>query len=134
MRVDTLICADELDRYLSKWVKILGLEKWDIRARITRADKMNLDDCAGENNYNKVDRQSIIHLRDPNDWPCEDFSYDMEKVLVHELLHLTFSLLDTRGGTIDTLQHRIINDLAVALVKANREGMKDDGNSRSVCG
>ena len=118
-----LIKEEDIRDYLGKWIRILGLENWDIRAHVVRAEKMTLDGCAGENNYNEMARQSLIHLRDPMDWPEGEFEIDMEKTLVHELLHLTFSLLDTKDKLKSTIMHRVLNDVAVALIRADRENL-----------
>ena len=116
-----IIKEEELSKYLAKWVRILRLERWDIRIKIKRAEDMHLEECAGENHFTTTSRQSLINLRDPVDWTNNDFEQDMELTLVHELLHISFTMLDTDNALRDKIQHQLLNDMAVALIRADRK-------------
>lgn len=52
-------------------------------------------------------------------------AYDFEKILVHELLHCKFSMIDKdlntyEGIVAEQARHQLIDDLARALVMAKR--------------
>lgn len=81
----------ELEECCSLWMKRLRLQDWEIRLLVSRHDKMDPDTlghCLVIGNLKIAD----IHLIDPCDINGVDSmrgcTYDMEKTLVHELLHI----------------------------------------------
>ena len=84
---------DEQLKYLCQtWQNILGLSHWNIDVKIVPGAEIN-DNC-GQNDYKIADEMSLIRLEAPEDYHGY-FPYDMEVVLVHELLHL---VLDMASG------------------------------------
>lgn len=104
---------------LRKWVSILGLESWNIVFRWKlRANDMAIPDSLGCAQFTFESRQAIIQMLDPVDFDNPDFTYDYEKTLVHELLHLKFAKIDDSGDALrDKITHQLIDDLARAFVK-----------------
>lgn len=80
---------EELEKLLKKWQKTLRLTDWNIQVKIARANEMTREGVQGENMYSVPLHSSFIKIVDPVDWEtdfCEE--QDMEKTLVHELMHL----------------------------------------------
>ena len=114
--------ANEL---FEKWRKVFHLESWEIVFQwCVRRPYMNDSepDSMGCTTFDMVSRQAIIQMLDPVDFHDGLFSYDYEKTLVHELLHIKFAELDYSGDTLrDNLTHQMVNDLAKAFVAVSRE-------------
>ena len=122
--MENILSQEMLQKSLVYWKKRLGLEDWRIVVGIKRKGDMRLGQCKGENTWNYCSRESWIHLLDHEDWPVDtEFEHDMEKTLVHELLHLKFDLLvDEEGGDLTKSQHQLLDDMAKSLVGAYRDG------------
>lgn len=87
---------------------------------------MNLQDCMGCTSFLHESHQAIVQMLDPVDFDNDLFSYDYEKTLVHELLHLRFSDLENSGDPLrDKLTHQLIDDLARAFICASKDNTAD---------
>lgn len=117
----------EATRLFEKWRKILHLEAWDIKFQwCVRGRDMNLQDCMGCTSFLHESHQAIVQMLDPVDFDNDLFSYDYEKTLVHELLHLRFSDLENSGDPLrDKLTHQLIDDLARAFICASKDNTAD---------
>ncbi|EGO63506.1 hypothetical protein [Acetonema longum] len=110
-----------------EWQQRLRLECWEVALRIARQRDFDLKNAQGECCYTKETALATIKILDPTDYPQSPFKYDMEIVLVHELLHLHFCMFDkTEYGSLDeTMMERSIDHIAKALVKLKRQsGLK----------
>lgn len=109
----------------NKWVERLKLHEWDIRFHWKVDPKrLAIPESAGCASYNSVCLQAVIEIGDLDMYEAEmkDFEVDYEQVLVHELLHLKFALIyDTGERAHEEAAHRLIDQLAHALVQARRE-------------
>lgn len=119
---------DAANALFQKWVSILKLSDWDIRFK-WRCDpkRMAIQDSAGCTTYNDVCRQAVIEIADFNLYQpdMEGFEPDYEQVLVHELMHLKMSVLDTGESEIQNKAvHILVDSLAMALVNADRGGIR----------
>jgi hypothetical protein len=110
------------------WRDVLKLNDWKIVFKVNRKGDMELDNVQGEAKFVHSSREAIIRILDPIDWDNPDFEQDIEKTIVHELLHLRFSPIDTDNELIDKLQHQIIDDLAKSFVSLKRELEKEKVN------
>lgn len=129
-----MIYADdaELQAGLAKWRKILRLQDWDLFAELVSAADM---DGATGKCYALPTKQcariSMLRREDFRD-PCRDRGVaigdgDMERVLVHELIHAHMRLMypddwETLEGNI---QERFVETMAqcfVALDRRDRPG------------
>ena len=132
-----IITSEEmLQLYIQKWQKRLGLERWKIASKLgDGAD--NRGECA----YTRVTREALITVESAEAWTEQmeegkfnkAFKFDMEQVIVHELLHLNFVLVTDfmNGEDLDKsleydLTHALIEDLAKAFVETER-AEKEDG-------
>ena len=115
---------NHLEELLEEWKGILHLEQWDISLGIRRQKDFLEGDNQGEITFNRVECQAIIHILDPIDWVDIPFNQDMEKTLVHELLHIIYA--DFEPEDSDSLQytlwHRSIDSMARVLVSLKRKG------------
>ena len=113
----------DLQLLLKKWQHILKLDAWRIKARICRISEMNDANAQGENTWVLAVSQSDIHILDASDFPADSlFEQDMEKTLVHELLHLHFAPFepeDTDGLEFCAME-QTVELLANLLVQMER--------------
>lgn len=115
--------ANEL---FDKWVKVLKLHEWDIRF-CWKVDpkRMAAPDSAGCVRYNSVCMQAVVEIADFDSYEAglHGFETDYEQVLVHELLHLKFALIYDGERVHEEVVHRLIDQMAHALVNVSREGL-----------
>ena len=86
---ECILTLDELKAKCDEWKVILGLENWDIKTLLVRQSEIPGDQ--GECQWSLTNRVGIIKITTNEDWDNKYFKQDMEKTLVHELLHLHFS-------------------------------------------
>lgn len=105
-----------------KWQDILKLNNWDIVIKLGRPDELSEPDREGEVFVNLAKGEALIQLLDPNGAYDFAFPYDVEKVLVHELLHLSCAAFEPEE---DPLRHdlweRMIEQTAKTLVEFQRK-------------
>ena len=107
---------------LNEWKDRLGLHGWVIRVCDNlKPDEMRLADSWGDTLIDPVNKAARIDIINP-EYVCPRLiPFDYEKVLVHELLHIKFCLIEHNLGNIGgELFHQMIDELAVAFVDAKR--------------
>lgn len=119
-----LFNLDRLEELLEEWKSILHLGQWDIELRRSRQVDFLEGDNQGEITFNRVECQAIIRILDPIDWVDTPFKQDMEKTLVHELLHIIYADFEPEDSNSlqYTLWHRSIDSMARVLVSLKRKG------------
>jgi len=108
---------------LRKWQKRLGLMDWKIVLRTNvHPNNMALKDSSGTSEWVECNKQAVIQILGDEHYGDRIVPFDQEKTLVHELLHLKFTFIETHGenDTQDRIAHQLIDDLARALVDAER--------------
>jgi hypothetical protein len=127
--------TEQLRKLCAIWQKRLRLQDWDVKASIKSCDKMMMDQATGVCSPDLRTKTARIHVLAPHDFRCEDWEYDAEQILVHELLHLHFAgcgfdlndCPDEDDCEYDTRQLEQAIDLtAYALVNAYREARGPD--------
>lgn len=117
------IQLQELQKLCAEWQKRLHLQAWNIDVNILPKNKMDLEDTDGEIWHSIESVDATINLLDPGDARRTQCPYDMEMVLVHELLHTLF--LPFAPEDEKQLQHkfmeRAIDHIAHVLVEMKRE-------------
>jgi hypothetical protein len=116
---------DELQECCDKWVRILKLNNWDIMLSIERGKNFDDMDNCGEVVHIMTLGVAVIKILHPDDWPDDcAWEYDMEKTLVHELLHLHFVSFEPqdKDSLNYTMWERTIETLAKILVDLERAG------------
>ena len=105
----------ELIQECRRWQWLLGLSHWLIDVKTVRG--VEIGDNCGQNDYSQVDETSLIRIKLPEDYHGY-FEYDMEAVLVHELLHL---LLDVVIDSRNVCYEQVLSRLSRVLVGLKRE-------------
>ena len=116
---EVILNDDELNELLAYWQKKLRLENWDIMVNLYRQEEFYDEESQGENSYDIRTGQSIIRILDHVDWSIRNrFPQDMERCLVHELLHLHFEPFEPKEqkSLEHDLMERTIEMLAGTLV------------------
>lgn len=122
----------ELESLLAEWQKRLRLRDWTVRIKRVRVHEISIPGTDGTCTWGLETKRAIVEILDPIDYPPSRFGYDqdVEKTIVHELLHLHFAPFATQdGGPFDVAQEQAIDLIAGALVDAKRDGCKPDGAS-----
>lgn len=128
--------AEFKENMLTEWKTRLGLQDWVILLRINCSpDELKVEspyDHQGEVEWTLSCKSAVIKIVDFTG--REDayiIPFDLEKTLVHELLHLKFAYIQHMNSSEADYQHMhsVIDDLARALVNAKR-----DQTERSHCG
>lgn len=115
---------------LEEWQNRLGLQDWAICLRYDcKPEDLELEDCSGETRWGTSIKDACIKIVSKE--YCEDriCNYDFEQILVHELLHLKFSVLDIskdsyESKVMDELRHQLIDDLARAFIMTKKNKQK----------
>jgi hypothetical protein len=105
------------------WQEKLRLQDWEIKCFIKRAADMMLENSQGAIDWVLQSKQANIHILNPIDYPSETWAQDMEKTLVHELIHLHYASFtnDIERGSIEhAFMEQSIDLLAVSLVNLKR--------------
>ena len=98
------------------WAGVLGVGDWVIDIAV--APYLKHREWVGESNgacqWTLSQRRASISMADANDTPSDEDPIDMERVLVHELLHVVFAAWDDltrgKGGFLKELD--IVRDAA----------------------
>jgi len=133
------MATDKKNKLVTEWVHRLGLQEWDITviSDCTMSDIKKIlgtDEAAtGACEWCTLLKTAKVAILAEDEYPKMDDSvqwmakYDYEQTLVHELLHIKFSLLQDNiedGFIHDWFHQQCIEDMAKALVSAKREGEK----------
>lgn len=107
------------------WQEQLYLEHWEVALRISRAREMNKEGQA-EIQWVYPKATATMSILNPVDYPPSPFKQDMEKSLVHELLHIHFAPFDTHpdGSLEHQMLERAIDQIAKTLTNLKRGGKK----------
>lgn len=112
----------ELVSLLVYWRKVLRLQDWDVRIKLVRDRDMVVANRQGECDISLRNKEALIRLLDPIDYPDGDWAQDHEQTLVHELLHLHMAPFDPAPNTLaQDMQEQAIESIAKALVSLKRE-------------
>jgi hypothetical protein len=121
---------EQLQERLAHWQRVLKLQDWTVFVVIARDHEMDEESNAGEIDVKLAQRIAKIWLRDPIDYTGRQWvPIDLERVLVHEMLHIHFEALwpKKRDASCHVAEEQAINAIADALILLDRKGL--DGNS-----
>ena len=112
---------------LNEWQERLGLQDWVIVLRYNcKFSDLETEDSCEETLWSTTIKNAIIRIISETEYGYDrTLPYDFEKILVHELLHIKFGLIDVMNSSyeskvVDELRHQLIDDLARALIMAKR--------------
>lgn len=107
---------------LKEWQERLFLHSWRIVLRENcKPDDMSMRDVWGCADWTEESKIARIDIVDPECIKERIVEFDFEKTLVHELLHLKFSLLSDNAEDLQARYvHQLIDEMARSLVDAKR--------------
>lgn len=112
---------------LNEWKERLGLQDWVIVVRYNcKFEDLDTSESVGETLWATSIKNATIRIVSKEEYGDDrTLPFDFEKILVHELLHCKFSILDVFNGSyeskvLEETRHQLIDDLARALVMAKR--------------
>lgn len=109
-----------LSKVASKWQKILRLQDWEVTIDYYRARDFTNADALGECTFNINSREGFIKILHPTDY---DGDYDLEWIVVHELLHLHFADWTAKNNyECPVSGEQAIDSIAQALTRLNKAG------------
>lgn len=103
-----------------------------------KSEDLETENACGETLRTTTIKNATIKIVSKEEYGNDrTLEYDFEKTLVHELLHIKFSLIDVFNGSyeskvVDELRHQLVDDLARALVMAKRGQTKRKLNCEKV--
>lgn len=109
---------EQLQALCETWQKRLGLADWKVKARFVKHYEMDHSNITGECQWVLARREATIKILVEEDYPPSLVEgYDLERTLVHELIHLHFAPFWADDGSLEQLlQEQAIEALAKALV------------------
>jgi hypothetical protein len=119
---------EEAETLCREWQETLRLQHWDVKVKIARGNGLDLPDSVqGRCQWVLTKHSAFIRLLDPVDWDKDIlWPQDMERTLVHELLHLHFAPFDDFpvDGPKDIASEQAIEALSLALVNLKRASQR----------
>jgi hypothetical protein len=98
---------------------------WDVYIKFCRGRDMSIPDVAGSCNWTLTKREASLRILDPIDYPDDVVvDQDVERTVVHELLHLHFApfMEDYKPDDLEHIaKEQAIETIAKTLVNLKRE-------------
>ena len=114
---------DRLDELIPVWQERLRLQDWDVVGYVKRRNDMPMgyEDCDGCCFANPHHKQATIHIRAEEDHEDKDFKYDLEAILVHELLEIHLCPIYVEEDPLMLMvKEQAVDLLSRAFIKAYR--------------
>jgi len=110
-----VVTQAQVDRWVEVWQKRLALAEWRVQARIVRQSDLN-PETLGNLKWTARDHSASIKVLDPRDYdmPADQIAADMERTVVHELVHLELSVLPRNGSR--KVEEQVVNRMTEALL------------------
>ena len=102
-----------LQKQLKIWQKRLGLDDWDLSLQVVRKSALDRDTW-GNAEWDSDTKSGVISVLDPQDYNLKgaNLKRDMECTIVHELVHIQVSPLDSGNPEAhEEVVNRIMNAL-----------------------
>ena len=115
------ICKEH-EQLLQYWTKRLGLQDWNIELIDNCSPREMYNPCnQGENRYNFVHKHAIIRICDKKDRVHDVLPLNYEHLLVHELLHCKFAVIDDSDNFYhDRIVHQLVEDFTKLLLEGRK--------------
>lgn len=113
----------DLQMICDKWQDILRLNDWKITVKFSRWHELGDSNYLAQVSYMVNTKRAVIEIIHPDDFrpQCTDFGEpDLEKTIVHELLHLPTFSWDTQNPHADLLKEQFIEQMANILTTLKR--------------
>lgn len=114
------MAKNENKQLLDYWQKNLNLMDWCIVLKDNCSpNDLQLRDVTGETEWEEVNKCAVIRIISEKDYGDRIMPFNFEQTLIHELLHLKFSLLGESGDNLqDRYVHQLIEEMAKSLYQA----------------
>jgi hypothetical protein len=123
------LTQEQAEALCLEWQETLRLQHWDIKLKIARGNGLDLPEgLQGRCEWVLKKRSAFIRLINPMDWDKTIlWPQDMERTLVHELLHLHFAPFDEfpQDSANHVAAEQAIDALSLALVNLKRKHALD---------
>lgn len=128
-REEVYTTQDQIESVLTYWQRALKLDNWNISIKLVPISDPDIDyNKQGCVNIIKEALQAEIKILRHDDWiNFGPFKQDMERVIIHELMHVLFHAFDPNLNDDEddefkkTAFHQIIETLARSFVNVSRE-------------
>lgn len=122
--LEVVLSEDKLQEKCFEWQKILRLQDWKVNVAISRERDFSNKDSDAEIGVNVQHKTAKIKIIDPVDRAPESPNpQDMEKALVHELLHIhLWQLTEDNKGLLVDIEEQALNMITEALIQLYRRG------------
>lgn len=114
---------EEADELLQYWKKHLFLEDWSIKLKLVdNEEELPIDNAVGTCNCEPTIKAAYIKILDRvTDFDDSNLKYCFELILVHELLHCKYMLVENSNKTyestyLELVEHTLIEEMARTLV------------------
>ena len=103
-----------LEKQLKNWQKRLGLDDWDLTLQVVRKTALD-QDTWGNAEWDSDSKTGVISVLDPQDYNLKgsELKKDMECTIVHELVHIQVSPLDSGNPEA---HEEVVNRIMTALL------------------
>jgi hypothetical protein len=103
-----------LEKQLRAWQKRLGLEGWSLSVQVVRKSALDKNTW-GNAEWDSDNKTGTISVLDPQDYNLKgtELKRDMECTIVHELVHIQVSPLDSGNPEA---HEEIVNRIMAALI------------------
>ena len=108
---------NKLEKLKNKWQKRLNLENWDIRIRYKKFKDKRL---YGRVKIHLTEDIAIISVIKEKHYKWIE-PYDLEFIILHEMLHVAFTIAPPDKTIEDKIFERGLNRIAWALLKLDRK-------------
>lgn len=118
--IEEFTSQEHLDECLKWWQEKLFLTDWIIKAYVIEQDEMKLENACGENDFQIVNKCSVIHIINKECYGKRVMKYCAERILVHELLHCKYNWVynsaSYEGKYTDECEHALLEQMAKSLI------------------
>ena len=121
---ECILTSYQLKALCDEWKIILGLENWHMAIMLVK--QREIDGLQGQCEWSLIGREAPIKILRHDNFDADYFDHDMEKVLVHEMLHCVFGDISDADAQLE----QNIDLLANALVGLKRESNVDNKRTK----
>jgi hypothetical protein len=122
--MEVIYTDEQLLEKCLEWQKILRLQDWDVRISIVRQSGFTNAESNAEISVNVQHKLAQLRILDPIDYDHSSVNpQDMERSLIHELLHIHLWAFttDLEGPFVD-MEEQALNMIALGLIGLYRRG------------
>ncbi len=116
----------DLEPLVQKWAAILKLQDWEVLARYAR-DWDIRERSEGQATISIRLKTCTIRILDPVDYCDSSWPQDVERVLVHELIHCHLEFFGKAEGVADDMREQAVESLTRALIGLDRRSATLEG-------